>query len=68
MYVKKEKCAFAQWEVTFLGHIVGEGKLMMDESKVRAIHEWEPPRKVPKLCSFLRLANYYRKFIKAILQ
>lgn len=36
----------------------------MDESKVRAIQEWEPPRKVPELCSFLGLANYYRKFIK----
>ncbi|XP_028794242.1 uncharacterized protein LOC114749870 [Neltuma alba] len=64
LYVKKEKCAFAQQEVTFLGHIVGGGKLRMDESKVRAIQEWEPPRKVPELRSFLGLANYYRKFIK----
>lgn len=64
LYVKKEKCAFAQWEVTFLGHIVGKGKLRMDESKVMAIQEWEPPKKVPELRSFLGLANYYRKFIK----
>lgn len=36
----------------------------MDESKVRAIQKWEPPRKVFELRSFLELANYYRKFIK----
>ncbi|XP_050212403.1 uncharacterized protein LOC126663714, partial [Mercurialis annua] len=64
LYVKKEKCDFAQKEVMFLGHIVGGGKLRMDKSKVQAIDEWKPPRKVPELRSFLGLVNYYRKFIK----
>lgn len=64
LYVKKEKCAFAQKEVKFLGHIVGEGKLRMDTSKVKAIQEWEPPKKVTELRSFLGLVNYYRRFIK----
>ncbi|KAL0310333.1 UNVERIFIED_CONTAM: RNA-directed DNA polymerase [Sesamum calycinum] len=44
--LEKEKCAFAQHEVMFLGHIVGGGKLRMDKSKVQAIQDWEPPRKV----------------------
>lgn len=60
----KEKCAFAQHEVTFLGHIVGNGKLQMDKSKVQAIHDWEPPKKVTEVQSFLCLANYYQRFIK----
>lgn len=64
MYVKKEKCAFAQHEVMFLGHIVGGGKLRMDKSKVQAIQDWEPPRKVSEQRSFLGLVNYYRRFIK----
>ncbi|KAL0293695.1 UNVERIFIED_CONTAM: Retrovirus-related Pol polyprotein from transposon [Sesamum calycinum] len=63
-YYQKEKCAFAQHEVMFLGHIVGGGKLRMDKSKVQAIQDWEPPRKVSEQRSFLGLVNYYRRFIK----
>ncbi|XP_048232892.1 uncharacterized mitochondrial protein AtMg00860-like [Ricinus communis] len=64
LYVKNEKCSFAQREVAFLGHIVGDGKLRMDGSKVKVIQDWEPPTKVTELRSFLGLVNYYRRFIK----
>lgn len=64
LYVKKEKCSFAKQEVLFLGHKIRDGKLLMDESKVRAIKDWEPPTKVSELRSFLGLVNYYRRFIK----
>jgi len=30
LYVKKEKCSFAQEEVMFLGHIIRRGKIRMD--------------------------------------
>ncbi|KAL5736375.1 hypothetical protein ACOSP7_030951 [Xanthoceras sorbifolium] len=36
----------------------------MDEAKIKAICEWDPPTKVPELRSFLGLMNYYRRFIK----
>ncbi|XP_024033560.1 uncharacterized mitochondrial protein AtMg00860-like [Citrus sinensis] len=36
----------------------------MENVKVKAILEWEPPMKVPELRSFLGLVNYYRHFIK----
>ena len=62
--MKKEKCSFALGEVGFLGHRIKDGKLMMDESKIKAIQEWDPPTKVPQLRSFLGLVNYYRRFIK----
>ena len=64
LYVKKEKCSFALGEVGFLGHRIKDGKLMMDESKIKAIQEWDPPTKVPQLRSFFGLVNYYRRFIK----
>ncbi|KAI5671867.1 hypothetical protein M9H77_12231 [Catharanthus roseus] len=45
LYVKKEKCSFAQEEVLFLGHKIKGGKLMMEDTKVQAIQRWEPPTK-----------------------
>ncbi|WMV25218.1 hypothetical protein MTR67_018603 [Solanum verrucosum] len=35
----------------------------MDPKKAQAIVDWQAPRSVKDLRSFLGLANYYRKFI-----
>ncbi len=64
LYAKLEKCEFGVTEVDFLGHKITQEGLMMDDHKVKAILDWEPPKSVPALRSFLGLASYYRKFIK----
>lgn len=64
IYVKKEKCTFAQKRINFLGHIIECGKIQMDKEKLRGIKEWRTPTFVTKLCFFLGFANYYRRFIK----
>ncbi|KAH9722467.1 Endonuclease [Citrus sinensis] len=64
LFLKLEKCSFAQQEVEFLGYKIAGGKIMMENDKVKAILDWEPPSKVPELRSFLGLVNYYRRFIK----
>lgn len=64
LFVKREKCAFAQTEISFLGHIIGAGRIKLEPKKIQAIREWATPKNVSKLWSFLGLANYYRKFIK----
>jgi hypothetical protein len=64
LYAKFEKCEFGMMEVDFLGHRITQEGLKMNDHKVKAILDWEPPRSVPTLRSFLRLASYYRKFIK----
>lgn len=63
LYVKMEKCEFAQQEIRFLGHLVSKNQVRMDPKKVQAIVDWQAPRHVKDLRSFLGLANYYRKFI-----
>jgi hypothetical protein len=64
LYAKLEKCKFGVMEVDFLGHRITQKGLKMDDHKVKAILDWELPKSVPALRSFLGLASYYRKFIK----
>ncbi|XP_060968532.1 uncharacterized protein LOC133036063 [Cannabis sativa] len=53
LYVKREKCSFAQKSIKFLGHIVEHGKIRMDMEKVRRSKEWTTPTNVKQLHSFL---------------
>ena len=61
--VNWEKCLFDQKEIKFLGHVVGDDRMRMDHQKVKDIQDWEIQTKVPKLCSFFGLPNYYCRFI-----
>ncbi|KAL0358173.1 UNVERIFIED_CONTAM: Retrovirus-related Pol polyprotein from transposon.6 [Sesamum calycinum] len=64
LYAKKEKCEFCCEQITFLGHVINQGKIQMDRKKVQSIMDWGIPSKMTDLRSFLGLANYYRRFIK----
>lgn len=64
LYVKREKCSFAQREVCFLGHWIGDGMIWMDKGKVQAIAGWEEPTLVANMRSFLGLVHYYKRFIQ----
>ncbi|KAL0452905.1 UNVERIFIED_CONTAM: Retrovirus-related Pol polyprotein from transposon.6 [Sesamum latifolium] len=64
LYAKKEKCEFCCEQITFLGHVISQGKIQMDSRKVKAVIDWGIPSKVTDLRSFLGLANYYKRFIK----
>ena len=51
-------------EVVFLGHVVTKEGIKIDPQKVKAITEWSMPTNITKIRSFLRLAGYYRRFVK----
>ena len=47
----------------FLGMIIGQGKVEMDNKKLEAIEKWNPPTMIKGIHSFTGFANFYRKFI-----
>jgi len=62
--INPEKCRFFQKELRFLGHIVNRDGIKTDPDKIKSIVEFEQPKCIKKLRSFLGLCNYYRKFIQ----
>ena len=50
-------------EITFLKHIVSKEGVKPDPSKIKATMEWEAPRNVTEIQSFVGLAGYYRRFV-----
>jgi transposase InsO family protein len=61
--VNSIKCEFSVSQVEFLGHFISHDGIRMASSKLKDILEWELPRNLKDVRSFLGLANYYRDFI-----
>ena len=59
-----EKCAFADKEVSYLGHRVTEEGLLPDSALLAAIWEIPPPKTATEVRSFLGVADYYRRYVK----
>ena len=64
LYLKPKKCVFKEWEVEFLGIILGHGKVCMDPVKVKGILDWPVPQNLKDVHSFLGFYSFYRWFIK----
>ncbi len=64
LYAKLEKCEFHTTSVAFLGYIISQEGVAMDESKVHAVLNWPLPSTIKELQRFLGFANFYRRFIR----
>jgi hypothetical protein len=62
-YAHPEKCEFFQSEVSFLGHVVSEKGVAVQQYKVKSVQEWPTPASRRDVRSFLGLTGYYRKFV-----
>jgi hypothetical protein len=61
--VKFSKCEFWIDEVSFLGHVISPGGIVVDPIKVRDVFDWKLPTSVTQVHIFLGLVGYYRRFI-----
>jgi hypothetical protein len=64
LFLKRSKCGFGLSSVAYLGHVISEEGVAMDQQKVQAVLDWPLPRSARAVRGFLGLAGYYRRFIK----
>lgn len=57
------KCKFAQTEAKFLGHILTPEGIKQDPEKLDKIRNYQRPRNLKELQSFLGFLNFYSKFV-----
>ena len=61
---KASKCKVATRTVDFLGqHVTPTGMSPM-EQKLKVVQEWETPRDIKGVRSFLGFTNYYRRYVR----
>jgi len=64
LYIKPEKCVWKVKEINFLGLVIEEEGVKMQEEKVAGVLEWPRSKTVKEVQKFLGLVNYYRQFVK----
>ena len=60
--LKREKCAFIQQSVTYLGHVLDADGIHPTAEKFTAIKEAPAPCNVTELRSYIGMLNYYHMF------
>ncbi|KAL0148188.1 hypothetical protein M9458_056509 [Cirrhinus mrigala] len=65
LYLKAEKCSFHLPSVQFLGYIIDQQGVRMDERKASAVVSWPEPTTIKELQKFLGFSNFYRRFINS---
>lgn len=59
MYAKFSKCEFWLNQIAFLGHVMTVDGIIADPSKIEAVLDWQKPKIINEVRSFLGLARYY---------
>ena len=60
---KPSKCQFGMAQCVYLGHIVGNGAVRPERSKLQGVEAFSTSKSKKEVRCFLGLTGYYRKFI-----
>ena len=61
--LKLKKCKLFARRVKYLGHVVSDGGMEVDEDKIGAIKDWPTPRCKRGVQAFLGTCGYYRRYV-----
>jgi hypothetical protein len=64
LIISPEKCIWSSEQVEFLGYVITLDRTEMGDDKTEAIKEWQEPRSLSEVQSFLGFANFYERLIK----
>src|SRR5215204_3378126 len=59
-----DKCHFCKREIEFLGYVVGRDRIKTSEKIIEKVKQYPRPTNLMETRGFIRLASYYRRFIK----
>jgi hypothetical protein len=63
LYANLRKCSFSMNKVQYLGYIVDEDGVHVAPAKIQVIHDYPTMTTLTELQIFLRLANFYGRFV-----
>ncbi len=63
LYVKKSKSKFKAKKIEFLDYIIQSEQIEKNSKKMNAVRNWPSLKWVKKVQAFLKLTNYYWKFV-----
>jgi len=64
LYIKPEKYNWKVKKVEFLEVVIKLKKIKIEKEKIKKVLDWLTPKEVKDVYKFLKLANYYKQFVK----
>jgi len=63
LYVKKSKSRFETKKIEFLDYVIQFKQIEKNSKKTNTVRNWPSSKQVKKVQAFLKLMNYYQKFV-----